>query len=188
MGQALVVSAEELGCSERTLRRYINGGLLHGRRVARRQLELSHAEADYLYGHWKLLSNLVGALRSERDVRLAVLFGSVAVGEDDVLSDVDLLIAHRRPDPRTQAALKLRLRRALDRPVDIVALEQAQAQPSLLADVLHEGRVLIDRENLWGELQRRRNEILREGGCEDELIASRARAAVADARARLKTA
>jgi predicted nucleotidyltransferase len=185
MGLMLARSAAEVGCSERTLRRHVTGGLLRGRRVVRGRLELSQAEAAYLRDHWALLSKLMAALRTERDVRLAVLFGSTATGEDTPASDVDLLIFHRRPDWTTQAGLRMRLRRALDTPVDVVMLEQAEAQPSLLADVLREGRVLIDRDDLWSALQRRRDEIVAAGAREDELIMSRARATLAAARERL---
>src|SRR5271168_5054942 len=96
MGWVLGGTANRVGCSERTLRRHINGGLLRGRRIAGGQLELSQAEEAYLRGHWTLLSKLMAVLRTERDVRLAVLFGSTATGEDTPVSDVDLLIVHRR--------------------------------------------------------------------------------------------
>lgn len=188
MGWVLGESANRIGCSERTLRRYINGGLLRGRRVAGGQLELSHAEEVYLRGHRTLLSKLMGALRTERDVRLAVLFGSTATGEDTPISDVDLLIIHRRPEWRVQADLRLRLRRALGTPVDVVMLEQAEAQPSLLADVLREGRVLIDRDDLWSSLQQRRDQILAAGAREDKLIMTRAHATLAAASERLAKA
>jgi len=188
MGLVLGKSAKTIGCSERTLRRYIDGGLLRGRRVAGGQLELSQAEEAYLHGHWTLISRLMDALRTERDVRLAVLFGSTATGEDTPVSDVDLLIVHRRPDWRTQAGLRVRLRRALGTPVDVVTLEQAEAQPSLLADVLREGRVLVDRDDLWESLRQRRDQILAAGAREDELIMARARATLAAAKERLAKA
>jgi predicted nucleotidyltransferase len=185
MGRVLGETANRVGCSERTLRRHINGGLLHGRRIAGGQLELSHAEEAYLRGHRALLSKLMAALRTERDVRLAVLFGSTATGEDTPVSDVDLLIVHRRPGVMVQVDLRMRLRRALGTPVDVVMLEQAEEQPSLLADVMREGRVLVDRDDLWGVLQQRRDEIFAAGGREEELVMTRARAAVAEARERL---
>jgi uncharacterized protein len=188
MGWVLGKSADRIGCSERTLRRYINVGLLHGRRVAGGQLELSHAEEAYLRGHWTLLSKLTAALRTERDVRLAVLFGSTATGEDTPISDVDLLIVHRRPEWRTQAGLRMRLRRALGTPVDVVMLEQAEMQPPLLADVMREGRVLIDRDDLWSSLQQRRDEILAAGAHEDQMIMARAHATLAAASERLAQA
>jgi predicted nucleotidyltransferase len=132
MGQLLGHTADELGCSERTLRRYVGDGLLRGRRVASRGIELSTEEARYLSSHWALLHTLKGALRTERNVRLAVLFGSTAVGEDQPDSDIDVLIAHRRSGPRPLTGLRSRLRQILDRPVHIVSLEQAQDAPSLL--------------------------------------------------------
>ena len=135
-------------------------------------------------GHWTLLSKLMAALRTERDVRLAVLFGSTATGEDTPVSDVDLLIVHRRSGWRSQVDLRMRLRHALGTPVDVVMLEQAEAQPSLLADVLREGRVLIDRDDLWSALRERRDQILAAGAREDEQIMTRARA---DARGRQRT-
>jgi predicted nucleotidyltransferase len=188
MGWVLGESAKRIGCSERTLRRYIAGGLLRGRRVAGDRLELSRAEEAYLRGRWTLLSKLMAALRTERDVRLAVLFGSTATGEDTPVSDVDLLIVHRRPEWRTQVNLRMRLRRALGTPVDVVMLEQAEEQPSLLADVLREGRVLIDRDDLWSVLQHRREQILAAGAHEDEQIMVRAHATLAAASERLAKA
>jgi predicted nucleotidyltransferase len=185
MGLALGGSAKKIGCSERTLRRHVNAGLLRGRRIAGGQLELSREEEDYLRGHWTLLSKLMAALRTERDVRLAVLFGSTATGEDTPVSDVDLLIVHRRSGGMVQAGLCIRLRHALGTPVDIVMLEQAEAQPSLLADVLREGRVLIDRDDLWSPLQQRRDQILAAGTREDKQIMIAARATFAAARERL---
>jgi hypothetical protein len=77
------------------------------------------------------------------------------------------------------------LRRALGTPVDVVMLEQAEAQPSLLADVIREGRVLVDRDDLWDALQERRDQILAAGDREDEQIMIDARATFAAARERL---
>lgn len=88
MSQALSAVAERLGCSERTLRRYANDGLLRARRMTRHRLELPFAEESYLTSHWELLNGLRMALRTERAVRLAVLFGSTAVGDDGDSSDV----------------------------------------------------------------------------------------------------
>jgi predicted nucleotidyltransferase len=185
MGQALGHTADELGCSERTLRRYIGDGLLRGRRVAHQGIELSNEEVRYLNNHWALLHTLKGALRTERDVRLAVLFGSAAVGEDRPDSDIDLLIAHRRSEPRPLVGLRSRLRRTLDKPVHVVSLEQAQDAPSLLADVLQEGRPLIDRDGLWSDLGTGADDILARAAQEDGGVAASALDAIAEARARL---
>jgi predicted nucleotidyltransferase len=188
MSQALSTSAERLGCSERTLRRYVNDGLLRGRRVTRRQLELSHAEESYLANHWELLHSLRAALRTERGVRLAVLFGSTAVGDDDGSSDVDLLVIHRQPTARALAGLKLRLRRTLEKPVDVVGLEQAETMPTLLADILQEGRVLVDRDGQWEALRVRQHEIMAAAVREARASAKRAHQTVIAARARIAAA
>ncbi len=187
MSQALTLSAEKLGCSERTLRRYVNEGLLRGRRVGL-GLELSRLEEEYLERHWELLSRLRAALRTEPAIRLAVLFGSTAIGEDDEGSDVDLLVVHRNPKPLVLAGVRLRLRRALGRSVDVIDLDDAETMPTLLADVLSEGRVLIDRDGLWAPLCERRAEIFRAADREDREVAARAWAAVADARKRIAAA
>jgi predicted nucleotidyltransferase len=188
MSQALLPPAERLGCSERTLRRYVNDGLLRGRRVTRRQMELSHAEEIYLLSHWELLNALRTALRTEQGVRLAVLFGSTAVGDDERSSDVDLLIVHRIDSPRALAGLKVRLRRTLDRPVDAVGLEQAETMPTLLADILREGRVLVDRDGLWEGLRARQPAISAAAAREERATARRARQTVAAARERIAAA
>ncbi len=188
MSRALSASAVRLGCSERTLRRYVNDGLLKGRRVARRQLELTAAEEGYLASHWELLYGLRAALRTERGVRLAVLFGSTASGEDDDSSDVDLLAIHSNPAPRALAGLKLRLREVLERRVDVVGLEQAETMPTLLADVLREGRVLVDRDGLWDRLLERQPEISAAAAREERATARRARETVAAARERIAAA
>lgn len=160
MGKALAAIADELGCSERTLRRYVREGSLRARESLPRALELPLAEERYLKQHWELLSRLKSALRTERDVRLAVLFGSVATGEDRPDSDIDILVSRRSSSQRSKAATSLRLRHAIGRPVHLVDLDQAQTSARLLADVLIEGRPLLDRDELWDDLCAQRDEVL----------------------------
>ena len=183
MGQVLADAAVDLGCSERTLRRYVNDGVLRGRRVAS-QLEFPSEEENYLRSHWTLLKELKWALRSERDVRLAVLFGSTAVGEDHPGSDVDLLVAHRRPEQRALAGLRRRLREALNKPVQLIGVDQAQSAPSLFADILTDGRVLIDRDDLWSEMLSQYDDVLAKALREENISAARARETISAARAR----
>lgn len=139
----------------------------------------------YVNSHWALLHTMKRALRTERDVRLAVLFGSTSLGEDQPDSDVDVLIAHRRSEPRSLVGLMSRLRHALDRPVHVVSLEQAQNAPSLLADILQEGHPLIDRDGLWSDLSTQADDILVRAAQEDRDIAASALDTIAQARARL---
>ena len=73
--------ARYIDVPERTLRRVAAEGLIHGRRTSARRFETSLREEAYLRRHWPLLSELRDALRTEPNVRLAVLFGSQATGQ-----------------------------------------------------------------------------------------------------------
>jgi predicted nucleotidyltransferase len=151
--------AEEIGTNERTLRRGLSEGLVRGRRPSARTVELARGEFAYLRVYWPLLRVLREALRSERTVRLAVLIGSAARGTMEDGSDVDLLIDAAGADWRARDRLRERLARAVGRPVDLVALDAAQQDPLLLDAVLHEGRVLVDRDGRWERLLARRAEV-----------------------------
>jgi predicted nucleotidyltransferase len=160
MGRALGHTAATLACSERTLRRYINEGILRGRTLEAHRFDLPETETVYLHRHWPLLRGLRTALRTERSVRLAVLFGSMATGEDTERSDIDLLVVLDRDDESAFAGLRRRLQDGLGRPIHLVRLDDGQRSPSLLADVLDEGRVLIDRDEKWPGLQAQRDRII----------------------------
>lgn len=141
--------AEEVGAHERTLRRGLSEGLVHGRRPTPRTVELAQGEIAYLRANWPLLDTLRRTLRTERSVRLAILIGSAARGTLRQTSDVDVLVQLTTVDWRTRAALRTRLERATGRTVDLVSFEAAMANPTLLNAALHEGRVLIDRDGRW---------------------------------------
>jgi predicted nucleotidyltransferase len=144
--------AEQIGAHERTLRRGLSEGLLRGRRPTARTVELAPGEVAYLRAHWPLLAALREALRSERNVRLAVLIGSAARGALHDASDVDVLVEFADANWRAQDRLRERLARAAGRPVDLVALESTVEDPLLLDAALRDGRVLIDRDRLWPSL------------------------------------
>jgi predicted nucleotidyltransferase len=184
MGRALGHTAAAVDFSERTLRRYINDGLLRARRVGR-QVELAPHEERYLRSHHELLRTLRGALRTERSVQLAVLFGSTATGEDSEESDVDLMVSLLDARPRSLASLRRRLQMRLDRRVHLVVLDDAQEAPSLLADVLVDGRVVIDRDNLWPQLTDQRDLIAERAAQADLELMTRAAASLSAARQRL---
>jgi predicted nucleotidyltransferase len=151
--------AEEIGTHQRTLRRGLSEGLVHGRRPTPRTVELARGEVAYLRAHWPLLRALRGALRSERTVRLAVLIGSAARGAMDERSDVDLLVDLAGADWRGRDRLRERLARAAGRPVDLVALDAAEQDPLLLDSALRDGRVLVDRDGRWPSLLARQGEV-----------------------------
>jgi predicted nucleotidyltransferase len=152
--------ALDLSADERTLRRAIADGALHAWRPGPRRLRLAPGEREYLRAHWQLLSELRGALRTERGVRLAVLYGSLARGDEDADSDLDLLIALAGDSIAAGLDLSTRLRGATGRQVDVAHLGRVeQGAPLLLDRVLDEGRVLVDREGQWRQLRARRRTI-----------------------------
>jgi|SRR5579864_45613 len=172
----LAFLAEELGVHERTLRRAVAQGSLRAVRPTPRTLQIPLSERQYVRRSWPLLSALRRALRTEHNVRLALLFGSAARGTDAPGSDVDVLVA--LGDSRLERIVELsaKLTAATGRRVDVVRLEDAQSEPSFLADVVADGRVLVDREGLWSRLRGREASLRREGQRSD---ARRARAALA---------
>jgi predicted nucleotidyltransferase len=82
-------------------------------------------------------------------VRTAVLFGSFALGQESRDSDIDLLVWLRDPGAVAVAGIAGRLTDRLGREVQLVRLKEAERSPVLMADVLAQGRVLIDRDELW---------------------------------------
>ena len=80
------------------------------------------------------MSGLRAALRTEPNVRLAVLFGSTATGEDEGSSDVDLLVVLRDPDVGRMAELAGRLSPAAGRDVQLVRLSEAEDSPALMLE------------------------------------------------------
>ncbi len=148
-------AASELAIPERTLRRAASDGLVHGERLSPRRFRITFREETYLRSHWELLRALRAALRTEPSVRLAVLFGSTAIGNDSEHSDVDVLVELHNPDVSRLAELAERLSRHVGREMQLVRLSDARTSPTLMSDVVDHGRVLIDRDDLWSALRRR---------------------------------
>jgi predicted nucleotidyltransferase len=111
---------------------------------------------QYVRRSWPLLASLRQALRTERNVRFALLFGSGARGDDTPHSDLDLLVEMRDPALERVVDLSAKLEGLLGRRVDVLPIEDAEGNPPLLADAVAEGRVLVDREHRWAELRNRR--------------------------------
>lgn len=155
--------ASEVGVNERTLRRAVNEGALRASRPSPRKLELPFSEERYLRQHWPLIAKLREALRTEHNVRFAMLFGSTARGEDTEHSDVDVIADLRDSDFMREIDLALKLEDAVGRSVDVVDLKDAEDDPTFLAMALEDGRVLIDRGQAWPELRRREPDLRRRG-------------------------
>lgn len=148
----LELLARQIDVNERTLRRAFNEGTLRAERPTPRKLKLDGAEKEYLRRSWKLLAALRVALRTEQNVRFALLFGSAARGDDSEESDVDLIVEMRDASSIRIVDLELKLEELLGRHVDVLTLEDASANPVLIAEAIAEGRTIVDREARWARL------------------------------------
>lgn len=135
------------------MRRAAAQGLIRGERLSERRFKTSLREESYLRSHWGLLRALRQALRTEPNVRLAVLFGSLAKGEESEFSDVDLLVVLRDETAGDVAGLSARLGERMGRDVQLVLLEAVERSPALMLDALNDGRVLVDRDGVWARLR-----------------------------------
>jgi len=163
----------------RTLRRAAVDGTIHVERVSARRQRVSEDERRYAAAYWPLLSRLRGALRTEPNVRLAVLYGSLARGDGSPDSDLDLLVSLGEDRPDAAVALAVRLERVVGREVDVARLNRVDGDaPLLLLRAIDDGRVVIDRDREWAGLQARRSEIARRASRAHEARRRRARASV----------
>jgi predicted nucleotidyltransferase len=150
--------AIDLDVEERTLRRAASQGALRVNRSGPRRLQLAPGEREYLCAHWPLLSALRRSLRTEHGVRLAVLYGSLARGDEDEGSDLDLLVSLADDRPSAGLRLGVRLQGVSGRRVDVAHLDRVEARAPLLLDrIVDGGRVLIDRDGEWDRLRKRRS-------------------------------
>lgn len=154
--------ARDLQVSGRTLRRAVELGTLRGT-IPRSGIVLPVGERVYARRSWHLIAALRRALRTEGNVRFALLFGSAARGDDDDASDADLIVDLRDSSAERVGDLTIKLGSASNRPVDVVRLSDASTDPAFLADAIAEGRVLVDRDLRWTRL-RGREPSLRKAG------------------------
>jgi predicted nucleotidyltransferase len=162
MRSDLPAVARDIDAPERTLRRAVWKGTVRCHRPGPRQFEITTEERAYLREHWKTISAITEALRTERNVRMAVLFGSAARGHMGEDSDVDVLVALAEERPMYLSYLAARLTRALGRDVEVLSLEQVRTRdPALLGAILRDGRPVVDRDRSWPALIAKRSGIER---------------------------
>ena len=172
--------ASELGVHGRTLRRAVEDGAIRATRLGPRRLKLSPAEESYVLHAWPLLGRLRALLRTERNVRLAALFGSRARGDERPGSDVDLLVELEEDSVSRRMGLEGRLEAALGLQVQVVPLSVARRAPVLLADAIEDGRVLVDREGRWAQLVSEYPDVSDAAEAADAALRERAAAAIAE--------
>jgi predicted nucleotidyltransferase len=156
--------ASTLGVSERTLRRAADQGTLRATRRSPRTLQLPLLEEAYIRRTWPLLSALREGLRTEHNVRAAILFGSIANGTDTPASDIDVVVDLADPDLNRVLDLSAKLTDLVGRSVDLYRFEDVQSESAIVTQVLAEGRVLVDREGLWLRLKRSARALERRAG------------------------
>jgi predicted nucleotidyltransferase len=179
MRSNLPALARDLGADDRTLRRAAARGAVRCRRPGPRRLELDEGELEYLASHWDVMARLTEALRTERNVRLAVMFGSVARGDETDESDLDLLVDLRDESLESRGRLRRRLRDAGGRNVQLVTVAAASTSPLLMADIVEDGRVLVDRANAWPRWRERQSRLRTEADRTQSEAEERARAVFA---------
>jgi predicted nucleotidyltransferase len=176
---ALADLAREIGADTRTMRRAVTDGTIRCERSSPRKQNVDEDEYRYAIAHWPLLAKLRELLRTEPNVRLAVLYGSTATGVDAPSSDIDLLVSLARDRPEAAMQLATRLERRLGRDVDVARLNRIRDSAALLLlQAIDQGRVLLDRDGLWVGLQAEREEIERQAHREHEAQRRRARVSV----------
>ncbi len=97
---------------------------------------------------------ILAGLNTQPGIRLAILFGSLAVGQERVDSDLDLAVdAGHRLTAGEKLALMNKLTERTGRPVDLVDLH-AVGEP-LLGQILRHGNRLLGSETCYAELIRK---------------------------------
>jgi predicted nucleotidyltransferase len=148
--------ANELGTSDRTLRRLAESGVVRSSRRASGHHPLPITEVEWLRDHWQVVSDLRRALRSEPTVRAALLFGSVARGTDTPTSDVDLVVDVKSVDQMELRELRHRLSSKVGRSIDLFVLSDLEAEPELLLPIMSHARPIVDRAGAWKRLAQQR--------------------------------
>lgn len=179
MSLALQRLSEDVGVSERTLRRAVAQHAVRAERTSPKRLFISAEEMEYVRSHWEQLRQLRKMLRTEPNVAFACVFGSVARGSDRPDSDLDLLVALRRESPLALARLAQRIERQSGRRVQIVGMSDARRNPSLLLTILRDARVLVDRTDQWEALQKDLPRLRRQAERDSQALRQRAADATA---------
>jgi predicted nucleotidyltransferase len=94
------------------------------------------------------------ALAQHPEIRLAILFGSLAAGQGRYDSDVDLAIDAGQPlETEAKMALMAELAERTGRPVDLIDLRTI-GEP-LLGQILKHGKRILGEDGLYAELIKR---------------------------------
>lgn len=85
------------------------------------------------------------------DIKLVIIFGSVATGKASLESDLDIAILAKKPlSAQNKISLINALAESTGRPIDLVDLSQA-GEP-LLGQILQHGRKILGKNQYYAEL------------------------------------
>lgn len=100
-----------------------------------------------------LKQTILSAISTQPDIVLAILFGSLAVGEGNRDSDLDLAVdAGRRLTAREKMALISELAETTGRPIDLVDIN-AVGEP-LLGQIIRHGKRILGSDTSYANLIR----------------------------------
>lgn len=150
---------QKLGVEARTLSALTEMGTIRG--VGGDWHKLRKGEAEWLIKHWGLVKSLQEALKTERLVKVAFIFGSYAKGSEREDSDLDLLVDMENETFTTQSGLHNRLEKKIGRKVDLFWLsnlvnEEDGKRNFLLENIIKELRPVVNhKDKLRGNKTRR---------------------------------
>lgn len=150
----LALIANDLGINERTLRRAINQGTIRSSRPSPRKMRMALTELEYIRTSWRLLADIRQTLRTQKNVEFALLIGSFARGDATAVSDVDLVVRLRESNLDRTLDLEASMSTSIERDVDVIDWEAACSDSAMVEEMLTDGRVLVDRSNLWSRFTR----------------------------------
>jgi predicted nucleotidyltransferase len=91
------------------------------------------------------ISQTLDFLAEDPDLRLAIVFGSIADGSHRPDSDIDVAVyARNKMDPRKRQQLSDDIAAATGRTVDLIDLHSVDG--ALLRQILHSGRIVFSKE------------------------------------------
>jgi uncharacterized protein len=94
---------------------------------------------------------ILAVLQRHSEIRLAILFGSLASGKERPDSDIDLAVAGAHPlDAEEKMRLIADLAEATGRPVDLIDLSRV-GEP-MLGQILKHGKRLLDSDQRYANL------------------------------------
>lgn len=153
-GRPLLVAQARMGCPVcgAQLLEVLDGHAPVGWRCPECRAAFTRVEPERYPDYAAIKTALADALEQREEVKLAVLMGSMARGDAEPDSDVDVLVILHE-SPRSRIELEIALRDALGRRVDVIRL--SEGRPQMIHEALVDGVVIKDVDGVWPSFQAR---------------------------------